>query len=95
MAKLLIIVDWYCRSRHLSFTSDAQQTVIDGGALRLADLLPAMQDVDGGLIAVSVLIDKITQQVVDAMQHAQITRLELVSSFGIYNECQQISQLLT
>lgn len=66
--------------------SDAQQTVIDGDALRLADLLPAMQNVDGVLIAVSGPIDKITQQVVYAMQQAQITHLVLISSVGIYNE---------
>ncbi|WP_125709633.1 NAD(P)H-binding protein [Lacticaseibacillus porcinae] len=66
--------------------SDHQQTVIDGDALRLADLLNAMKGVDGVLIAVSGPIDKITQQVVYVMQQAHITRVVLISSVGIYNE---------
>lgn len=66
--------------------SDAKQTVIDGDALRLADLKHAMSDVDAVFVTVSGPVDKIAQQVVYAMQREHVKRLVAINSVGIYNE---------
>lgn len=66
--------------------SDDKQAVIDGDALRLADLKHAMSGIDAVFVTVSGPVDKIAQQVIYAMQREQITKLVAINSVGIYNE---------
>lgn len=76
----------FSRNATTQLKTDNKQVVMDGDALRIADLNQAMQGVDAVFLTTNGPVDKIAQQVVVSMQHNHVKRLVEINSVGIYNE---------
>lgn len=75
-------------ARHIQITTPVDQRLnwVQGDATQLTDLMAVMAQQDVVVISASGQLPPIAETVVTAMNQAQVSRLILISSMGIYNE---------